>query len=104
MPAVAVHDDDPGEPVAGDLLAGRVEQLPDQPARERKRPGLVARLVDLAVEIIREHDGILGFRRARCDLTDLNQIRAYRTVRSVLLENPDWQDRRARRFLQRPGP
>ena len=37
VPAVAVHDEDLLEAVAGDLGARRVEQVPDQPRRQRKR-------------------------------------------------------------------
>src|SRR4029079_17397355 len=104
VPAVAVHDEDLLEAVAGDLGARRVEQVPDQPRRQRKRARLVPGLVDLPVEVVREDDGVFLLHGTSDQVARLNEIRANRRVRSVLLENADGQNGRLVRLLESLGP
>ncbi len=92
VPAVAVHDDDLLEPVAADLIAGGLEQVPHHPRRQREGAGLMARLVDLAVEVVGEDDRVLFLRRPGRPLADVDQVRADGGVGPVLLEDADGED------------
>src|SRR5262249_1248925 len=102
--AVAVDDQDLLEAVSRDLGAGGVEQVPDEARWKREGARLMARLVNLAVKIVWEDDGVLLFHRASPEVTRLDQIGADRCMWPVLLEDADGQNGRLVGFLERLRP
>src|SRR5260370_37422490 len=99
MPAVAVDDQDFLAAVASHLVRGCLKQCQLQIATVGNGAGLMTRLGDLAEIILREDHGILLLSRMQCRVTRIEQIGANRHVRSMLLENAEWQQARALRTL-----
>src|SRR5262245_35066653 len=101
---MAVDNNNAFKAITRNLLACCVQKIPNQTAWQSESAGLMSCLVDLPVEEVWKHHGVLAFCSARGPFTHMDQVRADRGVRSMLLQNADRQYAGVGRLLESLWP
>ena len=96
---MTVHDQDLLAAVARHLVGGLLQQGQLKPAAIGHGAGLVLRFRDLSEVVFGKNDDVFLFRGVQSGITHVEQIGAQGEVRSMLLDDSEWQQTRALRTL-----